>query len=93
MRGVLLPEDVESARHVSEGGPLMDDVKVGIRLDQATRGCADGRTHVSDEETAVRLGTDLIGDGCQNSPVALQELGTVGVRRVEVVGCILSLEE
>lgn len=93
MGGVLLPEDVEGAGHVGQGGPLGNDVKVLVRLDQAAGRSADRGAHVRDEEASVGLGADLVRDGCQDGPVALQESRPVRVSRVKVVRRVLSLEE
>lgn len=91
--GVLLSEDVEGAGHVGQGGPLGDDVKVLVRLDQAAGRSADRRAHVRDEESSVGLGTDLVSNRCEDGPVALQESRPVRVGRVKVVRRVLSLEQ
>ena len=45
----LLAENVESALDIL--GPLVDDVEVGISLDETAGRSTDGTTHVGDEET------------------------------------------
>lgn len=78
----LLSKDVEGTLNVFR--PLVNDVEVGIGLDQTTRGSTHGRAHVGDEETTVGLGSDFISNRCKNATVALQELGTVWVAGIEV---------
>lgn len=51
VRAELLAQDVEQARNVF--GPLVDDVEVGVGLDEAAGRGADGGAHVRDEEAAV----------------------------------------
>ena len=110
----LLGQDVERALDVL--GPLVDDIEVGVRLDEAAGGCADGAAHVGYEESAnceflakvlreegelvagdgvlpVGLGADLVDDGAEDGPVALQELRAVWVRDVEVKGRVLRLQD
>lgn len=91
MRRELLPKNIECTLNVLR--PLVDDVTVGIGLDQTTRRCTDSTAHVSDEETTVGLGADLIDDGAENTAVAVVELGMVRVRSVEVEGSVLGLEK
>lgn len=90
MRRVLLAKYVQRALYIFR--PLMNDVEVGIRLDQTARRGAHCRSHVSDVETSIRLRTDFIRNGAQKSTVALPELGTVGVGRVKVVCSVLIAE-
>lgn len=87
MRGELLAEDVERRGHIF--GPLVDDVEVGIGLNETTRGCAYSRAHVGNEETTIGLSADLVRDGREESTVRLLELGLVGVGGVEVEGGVL----
>ena len=49
VRRELLSENVECAVHIF--GPLVDNVKVRVGLDQATWRSSSGGTHVGDEET------------------------------------------
>ena len=60
MRGELSSEDLELAWDVFR--KLMDDVEVGIGLDEAAWRCTDRRAHVREEEAAVRLGNDVVRD-------------------------------
>lgn len=83
----LILENVQRTRH--RLGPFVDDVEVGIRLNQATGRGADGGAHVRDVEATVGLCADLIGDGGEDTPIALLERGAVGVGRVEVEGRVL----
>jgi hypothetical protein len=62
----------------------VDDVEIRVGLDETAGAGSYGRTHVGDVEAAVGLCADLVGDGAEDGPVALVELGTVGVRCVEV---------
>ena len=71
----------------------MDDVEVGIGLDEAARRCADRRAHVREKEAAVRLGDDVVGNGGQRGDVALQELGLVRVTDIEVEARVLGLQK
>jgi hypothetical protein len=89
VRRELLSKNVKSTLNILR--PLMDDVTIGISLDQSAGRCTDGTAHVGDEETAVRLGADLIDDGTENTAVAVVELGMVWVRSVEVESGVLGL--
>jgi hypothetical protein len=91
MRRELLPKNVECTLNILR--PLVDDITVGISLDQATGRCTNGTAHVGDEETTVRLCADLIDDGAENTAVAVVKLGMVWVRSVEVEGSVLGLEK
>lgn len=91
VRRELLSKNVKSTLNILR--PLMNDVTIGISLDQSTRGCTDSTAHVSDEETTVGLGADLIDDGAENTAVAVIELGMVWVRSVEVESSVLGLEK
>lgn len=91
MRRELLSKNVKSTLNILR--PLMDDVTIGISLDQTTGRCTDSTAHVSDEETTVGLGADLIDDGAENAAVAVIELGMVWVRSVEVESSVLGLEK
>lgn len=91
MRRELLSKNVKSTLNILR--PLMDDIAIGISLDQATGRCTDSTAHVSDEETTVGLGADLINDGAENTAVAVVELGMVWVRSVEVESGVLGLEK
>lgn len=87
VRRVLVAKNVKGALHVL--GPLMDNVKVLIGLDQTAGGGTQCRAHVGYVESSVRLRTNLVCDGSEKGTVALLELGAVGVGRVEVEGSIL----
>lgn len=89
VRRELLSKNVKSTLNILR--PLVDDVTIGISLDQSAGRCTDGTAHVGDEETAVRLGADLIDDGTENTAVAVVELGMVWVRSVEVESGVLGL--
>lgn len=91
VRRELLSQNVQQAGRVLR--PLVDDVEVGIRLDQTAGRGADSRAHIGDVETTAGLGTDLIGDRGEDGPVALQEGRPVRVGRVEVEGSVLRLEK
>ena len=67
----------------------MDDIKVLVSLDQTTGRGTQCRAHVSDVESSIRLRTNLICNGGEKGTVALLELGTVGVGRVEIERGIL----
>lgn len=71
----------------------MDDVATGIGLNQTSRGGTESTSHVGDEESTLRLGSDLIGDGGKQSTVAVRELGVVRIAGVEVERSILGLQE
>lgn len=71
----------------------MDNVAVGVSLDQTSGRSTQGAAHVSDEEAALGLGADLIGDGAQQGAVAVAELGVVGVADVPVEGSVLGLQQ
>lgn len=43
------------------------------------------------QDVPIRLGSDLVDDGAENTSVAVVELGVVGVRGVKVIGGVLSL--
>lgn len=87
VRGELLAKNVEQAIDIL--GPLVDDVEVRVSLDETAGGGSDSRAHVGDVEPTIGLCTDLIGDGREDRPVALLELGAVGVAGVEVEGSVL----
>lgn len=61
MRAELLAEDVEGRGNIL--GPLVDDVELGISLNEAAGRSTDGGAHVGDEKAAIRFGSNLIGDG------------------------------
>lgn len=88
MRRELLAKNVEGSLHIL--GPFVNDVEVGIGLNETTGRGTHGRAHVGDKETTVRLSTDLIGNGAEDTAVALQELGTVWVGGIEVESSILA---
>ena len=87
VRRELLTQNVEGALHILR--PLVDDVKVGIGLNETARRGSHGRAHVSDEESSIGLSTDLICNRGEDSAVTLEELRTVGVRCVKVEPCVL----
>lgn len=87
MRRELLSQDVESTLHVLR--PLVDDIKVGICLDETSRRGAHCRAHIGDVEATVGLCTDFVRDGAQQGTVALLELRAVGVGGIEVERRIL----
>lgn len=87
VRRVLFAKNVQGALQVF--GPLVDDVKILISLDQTAGRGTQCRAHVGDVESSVRLRTDLIRNGGQKGTVALLELGAVGVGRVEIERGIL----
>lgn len=89
VRRELLSQDVEGTLHIF--GPLVDDIEVGICLDETSRTGAHRRAHVGDVEATVGLCTDFICDGAQQSTVALLELGAVGVGGIEVERRVLGL--
>lgn len=82
VRRVLFAKNVQGALQVF--GPLVDDVKVLIGLDQTAGRGTQCRAHVGDVESSIRLRTDLVCDRGKKGTVALLELGAVGVGRVEV---------
>lgn len=83
----LLAKNVECAFDIF--GPLVDDVEIGIGLNETSRRSTNRGAHVGNEETAIGLGADLISDGGKDTTVALLELGGVWVACVEVVRSIL----
>lgn len=83
----LLAQNVEGTLDVL--GPLVDDVKIGISLNKTTGAGANGRTHVRDEESTIRLCPNLIRNRRENSTVTLQEFGTVRVGSIEVESGVL----
>lgn len=93
MRGELLAENVEGTLNIQELRVLGNDVALGVGLDKTTRGGAHSTAHVGDQEATVRLGTDLISDGAEESTVAVGELGLIRVGSVKVVGSILGLQQ
>lgn len=52
-----------------------------------------GRAHVGDEEAAIWLRHDLIGNGGQECAITLLVLWLVRVRDIKVVSGVLSLEQ
>lgn len=69
---------VEHAQHAwNIFWPLVDDVVVCVGFDETSWGCSDCRAHVGEEEASIRLGHDIVGDGCEKSSVTLQELWLV----------------
>jgi hypothetical protein len=44
-------------------------------------------------DVPFRLSTDLVNNRAQQGPVAVRELWTIGVSRIEVEGCVLRLQE
>jgi hypothetical protein len=91
VRAELRFENIESAIDIF--WPLMDDVVVGISLDEATWGCAGCRAHVSDEEPAIWLSDNFVRDRCECSTVALGELWIIWVGHIEIEAGVLSLEK
>lgn len=87
VRGELLAKNVEQAIDIL--GPLVDDVELRVGLDETAGGGPDSRTHVGDVETSIGLCADLVGNGREDGPVALLELGAVGVAGVEVESSVL----
>lgn len=85
----LLTQNVEGALHILR--PLVNDVKVGIGLNETAGRGTHGRTHVGNEESTIGLSTDLICNGAENTAITLEELGAVGVRGVEVETRVLIL--
>ena len=83
----LLTQDVEGTLDIL--WPLVNDVKIGISLNETTGAGSNRRTHVGNKESAIRLSTDFIRNGRENSTVTLQELGTVGVGGIEVEPSVL----
>jgi hypothetical protein len=59
-------------------------VEVSISLNETTGAGSNCGSHVGDDKSTVRLGTDFIGNGSQYSSVALQKGGTVRVGGIEV---------
>ena len=91
VRNELLLEDTENAGDIL--GPFVDNVEVGIGLNKTARGGAKSGTHVSNEETTIGLGSDLISNGGEDGTVALLESRAVRVGGVKVESGILSLQE
>jgi hypothetical protein len=67
VRTELLAEDVE--RSVDIFGPLVDDIEVGVCLDEAARRSPDSGSHVGDEKATIGLCADLIRDRRQQYAV------------------------
>lgn len=88
MRRELLTQNVEVALHIL--GPFVDDVKVGISLNETTGRGTHGGAHVGNEEASIRLSTDLIRNRPEDTPVAFEELGAVWVGGVEVESSVLT---
>lgn len=63
--------------------PLVDDVEIGVCLDKAAGRSTNGRPHIGNEETAIRLSADLVCYRGEQRAVALLEFWLVRV------GCIL----
>lgn len=74
-------------------GPLVNDITLGVGLDETAGRSTHGTTHVSDEETTIGLGADLISNGAKKGPVAVRELGEVRVTGVPVKSSVLSLQQ
>lgn len=70
-------------------GPLVDDVKVRISLNETAGGGTHSRTHVGDKKATIGLGPDLIRNRCEDTAVALEELRAVRVRGVEIEPSVL----
>lgn len=87
VRRELLLKDVEGTLHILR--PFVNDVKVGISLNETTGGSTNGRTHVGDEESTIWLCPDFIRNGCKDTAVTLEELGPVRVRGIKVEASIL----
>lgn len=87
MRRELLTQNVEGTLYILR--PFVDDVKVGISLNETTGRSTHGRAHVSDEEASIGLSTDLVRNRSEDTPVALEELGAVWVGGVEVESSVL----
>lgn len=87
VRRELLTKNVEGSLHIL--GPFVDNVEVGIGLDETTGRGTNGRTHVGNEEATVGLSTDLISNGSEDTTVALQELGAVWVGGIKVESSVL----
>jgi hypothetical protein len=87
----LLAKDVEKARNVF--GPLVNDIVVGIDLNETARGGADGRTHVGDQKATVGQSANLVGDGAEQTAVALLEDRLVWVGDIEEETSVLSLQQ
>lgn len=71
----------------------MNNVTTSISLNKSARRSANSTAHVSDEESSLGLGSDLVRDGSEKGSVAVGELGVVGVRHVPVEGGVLGLEK
>lgn len=87
VRRELLLKNVEGALHIL--GPFVDDVEIGISLNETTGRSTNGRAHVGDEKSTIWLCPDLIRNGCKDTAVTLQELGAVRVGGIEVEASIL----
>lgn len=87
VRRELLLKNVEGAFHILR--PFVNDVKVGISLNETTGRSTNGRAHVGDEESTIWLCPDLIRNGCKDTAVTLEELGAVRVGGIKVETSIL----
>ena len=91
MRGKLLSQNVKLSLQVF--WMLADDVVVRIEFHETAGRRANGGTHISHEETTGWRSADLVGNGGQQSSVALQELGSVRIGHVKEVCRILRFQE
>jgi len=89
VRAELLAENVESTLHILR--PLVNDVKLSVSFDEATRRGTGSGAHVGDEEASIGLCADLICDRRKQGAVALLELRLVRIGCVEVVSSVLGL--
>jgi hypothetical protein len=87
VRRELLTKNVEGSLNIL--GPFVDDVKIGIGLNETAGGSTHGRTHVGDEETTIGLSADLISNGPEDTAVTLEELGAVRIGGIEVESSVL----
>lgn len=87
----LLVNNAQEAWHIL--WPLMDNVVIGVCLDQPAWGGSSGGAHVCEEEATIRLGTDLIRDGCKSRNVRLCVGRVIDVGDIEVVPCVLEFEQ
>lgn len=83
----LLLKNVEGSLHILR--PFVNDVKIGISLNETAGRSTNGRAHVGDEESTIWLCPDFIRNGCKDTAVTLEELGAVRVGGIKVEAGIL----
>lgn len=83
----LISENIQQTINILR--PFMDDIEVLVGLNQTARSGSHSRAHVCDEVSTVRLCANLVSNRGKDTTVALQELGAVRIRGIEVEAGVL----